>query len=225
MFQCSRPLAIASSLFNAIRHPADGSSVATLGELLGNTASTHLLLKMFTTEDGRKIMKERPFISANSINEKALNCARGSLGYEYFSFMSENNISADSRAPIRWMDSNDPRSYVILRYRQVHDFWHVLAGNIPISVVGELSLKWMEFFQTGLPMTLLAGGFAPMFLLDANSRSFVLNVAFPWAIRNAPPHASFLLGVYFEKYLHIQVSELRQKLGIIPFPIDRLPVS
>ena len=226
MLRCPRPLAIVSSLYNAVRHPTDGTHVADLGELLGGPASTSLLLKMFTSDqDGREIMKERPVISTEVMNKHTEGCPRGSLGYEYLAFMDRHQISADTRAPIRWMDPKDPRSYVLLRYRQVHDFWHVLAGNMPISIIGELSLKWMEFFQTGLPMTFLAGSFAPIFLLDAESRTFVWNVALPWAVRNAPPHAAFLLGIYFEKYMHIQIAELRQKWGIIPFPIDKFPNS
>jgi len=37
------------------------------------------------------------------------------------------------------------------RYREVHDFWHVLC-ELPPTVLGEITLKWLEAVQTGLPM-------------------------------------------------------------------------
>ena len=41
--------------------------------------------------------------------------------------MTSHGFLADERAQVRFVD--DPElAYVMLRYRQVHDFWHVLAG-------------------------------------------------------------------------------------------------
>ena len=42
-------------------------------------------------------------------------------------------------------------AYVMSRYREVHDFWHVLSG-LPPTELGEITLKWFEAVQTGLPM-------------------------------------------------------------------------
>ena len=38
--------------------------------------------------------------------------------------------------------------FVMKRYRQVHDFWHILCGVGP-SVLGEVAIKWFEMVQTG----------------------------------------------------------------------------
>ncbi len=37
----------------------------------------------------------------------------------------------------------------MLRYRQVHDFWHVLSG-MPTDVLSEIAVKWLEMVQTGI---------------------------------------------------------------------------
>ena len=42
------------------------------------------------------------------------------------------------------------------RYRQVHDFWHVLC-DLPPTVLGEVALKWFELKATGLPVCLFSG--------------------------------------------------------------------
>ena len=55
----------------------------------------------------------------------------------------------DERPNVRFVCDPDV-AYVLLRYRQVHDFWHVLC-DLPPTVLGELALKWFEWRQTGLP--------------------------------------------------------------------------
>ena len=55
-----------------------------------------------------------------------------------------------NRAPVKFVE-DDELAYVMLRYRQVHDFLHVLTG-VNTDVVGEIGLKWFEFFQTGLEL-------------------------------------------------------------------------
>lgn len=47
------------------------------------------------------------------------------------------------------------------RYRQVHDFWHVLSG-MPPTLLGEIAVKWLEFVQTGLPMNALSSFVGPL---------------------------------------------------------------
>ena len=40
-------------------------------------------------------------------------------------------------------------AYVIARYRQVHDFWHVLC-DLPPTVLGEIALKWFEWAEVSI---------------------------------------------------------------------------
>ena len=51
------------------------------------------------------------------------------------------------RPAVRFVDDLE-LAYVMARYRQVHDFWHVLSG-LETDVFGEIALKWFEFMQTG----------------------------------------------------------------------------
>jgi ubiquinone biosynthesis protein COQ4 len=71
----------------------------------------------------------------------------------------------------------------MLRYRQVHDFWHVLSG-LPPTVMGEIALKWLELGQTRLPMTMLSSVFGQL-RLRADERQLMRSVYIPWAMRNA----------------------------------------
>ena len=51
------------------------------------------------------------------------------------------------------------------RYREIHDFLHVLTG-LPPTVEGELALKSLEAVQTGLPMAALSAMAGPLSLRD-----------------------------------------------------------
>lgn len=67
--------------------------------------------------------------------------------------MDSHGYQASERTLVRYID--DPElAYVMQRYREVHDVWHVLF-ELPTTVLGEIGQKWLEMLQTGLPMTAL----------------------------------------------------------------------
>ncbi len=101
---------------------------------------------MAQTEEGRRILKKRPLLSSESLNLPALRRQEpSSLGGAYASFMDSHDFSPDERGLVSF-ETDEELAYVMTRYRQVHDFWHVLSG-LPTSVVGELALKCFEFVQ------------------------------------------------------------------------------
>lgn len=52
--------------------------------------------------------------------------------------------------PVRFMD--DPElAYVMTRYRECHDLVHTILA-MPTNMLGEVSVKWVEALNTGLPM-------------------------------------------------------------------------
>jgi ubiquinone biosynthesis protein COQ4 len=75
-------------------------------------------------------------------------CARapeGSFGSSYNSFMTQRGFQAAERPPVRFVDDTE-LAYVATRYRQVHDFWHVIF-DCHTSLLGETGLKALEFVQ------------------------------------------------------------------------------
>lgn len=62
----------------------------------------------------------------------------------------QQHVTPDSRMPVRFMD--DPElAYVMTRYRECHDLVHTILG-MPTNMLGEVSVKWVEALNTGLPM-------------------------------------------------------------------------
>lgn len=76
---------------------------------------------------------------------------------------------------------NEELAYVMQRYRQVHDFFHVITG-LGVSVEEELALKWFEWAQTSLPMTQLSSMVGPV-LLPWDARRRMLVDYIPWALQ------------------------------------------
>lgn len=115
--------------------------------------------------------------------------------------------------------------------RQNHDFFHAITG-LPPTVLGELGLKWLELFQTGLPVAALSCTVGSL-RLDRAERDILQNSYLPWAVqmqqqqqhRNAnfngddsssPP--PFLMNIYYEKEFDTPINELRRRLNLTPAP-------
>jgi len=112
----------------------------------------------------------------------------------------------------------DPElAYVMARYRQVHDFWHVLCG-LPPTVLGEVGLKWFEFAATGLPSTGLSGLLGPL-QLDAQDRRTLYASYVPWAMRAGKQAGAGILAYEYEAPHNLEktVQQVREELMVTKF--------
>lgn len=148
--------------------------------------------------------------------------------------MRKYSLDADERTPVTLVDDEE-LAYIMLRYRQVHDFWHVICG-LPPTLLGELALKWFELVQTGLPvslhaiisccviissrtvaqMTALSAVFGPI-RLSRKQRMKLATVYIPWAMREGR-QAKDLLSVHYESHINTPLDELRTILSVTPAP-------
>lgn len=103
------------------------------------------------------------------------------------------------------------------RYRECHDFYHVITG-FPVSMSGEIVVKWFETANTGLPMTALAALGGPIRLSSAGRRR-LLSTYVPWALRCGAT-AKPLIGVYWERLWEQDFKELKADLGVYDPPVQ-----
>ena len=89
---------------------------------------------------GIELLQRRPLISSDLIATREFKS--GTLGKAYKDYMQLHGFKADERPSVHFVDCPDV-AYIILRYRQIHDFWHVLCG-LPPTVLGEIALKCFE---------------------------------------------------------------------------------
>jgi len=188
--------------------------VATLGESTGMPALYSIRDKMNQHPIGRAILLEKPLITDESIRQANLGSLKeGTFGREYHEWMKQRAFKPSSRPTVHFVD-HPQLAYIILRYRQVHDFWHVLAG-LPTTVLSEVSLKALEFVQTGLPMCGLSSTVGVLGLRWSEKGLFFRRYL-PWAL-SCGNNCSFLLNVRYEDHFQQDLQSFRHQLNFQPF--------
>eukprot|EP00904_Undaria_pinnatifida_P000252 jgi/Undpi1/10227/HiC_scaffold_28.g12680.m1 len=226
---------------SALMAPERADMVATLGEVTGRSALERLYRTMLTDPEGREVLRARPVINGATVDLAALAALpNGTFGKGYSDFMEGNKFSPDSRSAVQFVDDPD-LAYVMRRYREVHDLWHVLSG-LPPTVEGELALKWFELIQTGLPVCALGAVFGPLALPSAEgrgngsgsstgakegghkyggggggrrggSREVLARTYVPWAIRAGRNTRRPLMCVWYERRWEQPLEAVRRELG------------
>ncbi|CAG9110510.1 unnamed protein product [Plutella xylostella] len=195
----------------ALLNPYRGDMIACLGEITGDDSLKYMRSRMLETPEGTDILKEKPRINSQSVSFSTLsNMPKNTLGRVYADFMCDNNITADSRLPVQFI--SDPElAYVMQRYREVHDLVHATLF-MKTSMLGEVTVKWVEGIQTKLPMC-ISGGIWGAARLQPKHRQLYLKYYLPWAIRTGA-NAQFLQGIYFEKRWDQDIDEFHKEMNI-----------
>ncbi|GAA5971002.1 hypothetical protein JCM8115_004769 [Rhodotorula mucilaginosa] len=192
--------------------------VAVLSETSSPAPSLRRLQSaMRSSPSGRAILRERPRITEQSINVEQLGqLAPGTFGKAYYDWLRRNKVTPDTRDPVRYID--DPElAYIMQRYRESHDFYHVLLG-FGVSLPAELVVKWFELANFGLPVAALSGIFGPLRIEDSDERKNLWRTYGPWALR-AGGKADCLISVYWEREWETPIAELRERLGVERPPV------
>ena len=115
--------------------PERADMVALLGEVTGGPALARLRGVMRGSAEGRAVLAQRPLVRGPLFDAQAMvrTMPLGSFGAAYGLYMSDHGFSADARTPVRFV-ADAELAYVMTRYREVHDFLHVLSG-LPTTVV------------------------------------------------------------------------------------------
>ena len=208
----------------AFADPTRADAVAALGEITGPVSleRMHRLMKQDAT--GRLILQERPLVSKATIPYEKLMAEAPdeyvddvnniTFGQAYGCFLKSHAFDPDERDQIKFIE-DETLAYIMLRYRQCHDFWHTLTG-LPPTVLGELGIKWLELFQTGLPIAALSSTVGSL-RLDPKERQVLLEQYLPWAMETSK-NGVFLMNVYYEKEFDTPLEELRNRLQLQPAP-------
>ena len=149
----------------------------------------------------------------------------GSLGREYACFMDRRGFSPESRDEVKrgYVNGGDEEVWLLQRYRDVHDVWHVLNG-MPTTLLGEIGQKWFEAVHTGLPVATMAALGGPARLKRRKDVQVVMTKLVPWAIR-CGRNAHDLLAIRYEDYLEEDLNELRKAWGISLPDVDFTALS
>lgn len=208
------------SATTAFADPTRADAVAALGEVTGHVALTNMYDCMMSDSTGQRILRDRPLVSKSTlpiddfIQQANDDSSPMTFGKAYGVFLKGHGFDPDERDAVQYI-ANPELAYIMLRYRQCHDYWHVLTG-LPPTVLGELGLKWLELLQTGLPVAALSATVGSL-RLDPEERQVLTNQYLPWAIRMSK-QSTYLLNVYYEEEFDTELEELRERLCIEQAP-------
>jgi ubiquinone biosynthesis protein COQ4 len=181
---------------------------------------------------GRRILIDRPLVDDVTVHraattasaatiavEQGVGGGRGggtiSFGQAYTAFLHKHSFDPNDRSSIKYL--HDPElAYVMTRYRQCHDYFHVLIG-LPPTVLGELGLKLLELMQTGLPLAALSAASATISgQLSPREKEVLWSIYLPWAVRvgRGTMKEHGLMCVYYEEEFDTELEELRKRMGI-----------
>lgn len=197
-----------ASIFDPHRH----DMIACLGETTGTTALENMLASMKATEEGQRILADKPRINTITVDMNYLrSLPEDSFGRSYVQFLDDNKVTPDSRMEVRFLE--DPQlAYVMTRYRECHDLVHTILG-MPTNMLGEVAVKWVEALNTGLPMCYGGAVFGAARLRPKQRKEYTSRYL-PWAIQNGKSIKP-LMTVYWEERWKQPISQLRAELGII----------
>ncbi|KAG9015157.1 Ubiquinone biosynthesis protein [Tulasnella sp. JGI-2019a] len=195
----------------ALRDPRRGDMIAALGETTAGSSLNYLRDAMLASAEGRRVLRERPNVNSATVDMDALRTLpEGSFGRAYVTWLEKCGVTPDTREPVHYID--DPElAYVMKRYRESHDFYHCIC-NLPVNVESELALKFFEFANFGIPMTLISGLFGHL-KLDTVKRERLFREYVPWAMR-CGGSAHPLITVYWEERWTQNVEEMKKEFGI-----------
>jgi len=202
---------ILKSAVDSVKDPEDAQHVSELGDLTNINSLKQIKTRMQATEEGKHILSQKPRITEESMDFSNLNSySENSLGYAYSKFMSRNDFSPNKRPVVKYIPDTD-LAYISQRYKETHDFYHVLL-NLDRRLIDEVAVKWFEAEHLRLSSSSLGGLFGSLTL--SRQEVFLLyNKLLPGIIHIARS-SKFLLGIYFEKRLKQDLSELRKELNI-----------
>jgi len=136
--------------------PSKTESVYDVEDGLRHRRATTLAVEFVKQDLGvAQIFAER-YLAEPPDLEQLGQLPEGSLGRVYADYLRDSGFEADF---YRSLEVEDDASYFLLRMRQTHDIWHLVAG-FNTDVPGELGLKAFELAQTRRPLSavLLSGG-------------------------------------------------------------------
>ena len=84
-------------------------------------------------------------------------------------------------------------------------------------MVGELGIKWLELFQTGLPMTALSATVGSL-RLDSRESKILHSYYLPWAMRTSRAMTQSLMNIYYEEEFATPLNRLREDMHLEPAP-------
>jgi ubiquinone biosynthesis protein COQ4 len=207
------------ALAAARRSPDDTESGVKLVMSLEGRSLERFFQRFVSDPAGAALGQERPSLFAVLNDREALaKLAPGSLGRAYLDWTEAEEITAAGLASTAegWFSEeglSEDRRFVMERYRDMHDLWHVLTGY-GRDLVGELALLTFSLVQVrhaGLALPVVFGYLSHVF--DPHRRRLLKD-----AWRRAR-RAAWLPVQDWERLVGCSLDQVREELRVGPPPV------
>jgi ubiquinone biosynthesis protein COQ4 len=215
------------ALRRLLRDKDDTAQVFEIMRAINGRATARNYRRLLATAEGGRLAYERVELAGRLMDAAWLDgLPAGSVGAAYRDFVRSERLSAQGLAEISRQGlakTEDPHPYAWFgrRTRDVHDFWHVLAGYGRDSL-GEACLVAFSYAQTkGLGWALIALG------VMSRSRRYGPQpyVRAIWEGYRRGRKARWLLGEDYERLAQEPLEAARRRLGLTqpPTVYDAIP--
>lgn len=195
-----------------LRDTAQTESVYDVEDGLRHTKATKLAVEYVKSKPNVAALFQERYLAPAVNLEDLLRLPTESLGYSYAIYIKDSGFDPNF---YRLLKVEDDISYFLLRMRQTHDIWHIVAG-FSTDVFGELGLKAFELAQTHRTMSavLIAGGLlSTLFKHPEDLDKLLEHIAIGYRLgAKAKP----FFAKKWEENWERPLLEWRQELGIEP---------
>ena len=186
------------------------------GEEISSVGRMEALLPMMrSTEEGRRILAERPRISTHTVDFAALRrLPPGRLGREFADHLARHRLDPDALTVTVTRGRTALHGYLLERVRQTHDIWHTLL-SLGVAGYEEVLVHAFQWPQLRMPYSALVVGFGTLKHVLGERRWAVMRHGLRSAMR-AGASAQPLLPVRWEARWDEPIDAIRARLGIVP---------
>ena len=123
-----RTLLTLGSGVGSILDPSRDDLISAFGDLTSPVVLPALRRRMLADPEGAQILAERPVINTKTLDLDLLAALpENAFGRRYVEYMRGYDYTPDARRPVLFVEDEE-LAYILLRYRQIHDFTHCLLG-------------------------------------------------------------------------------------------------
>ncbi len=134
-----------------------------LHNLMGCLSFRRLMLRMTGNTEGRAILAARPRVTHDTIKlNELLNLPKETFGYLYARHIINHGFDRVLEFPPQSPFENDSTAYCKMRWRETHDFRHVLTG-IPATFPDETIIAAFQYGNFRNSWSLLVCLIGPLF--------------------------------------------------------------
>lgn len=187
-----------------------GATLATVQDGLDIRAFVLLAQEMRQTEDGRWLLTHQPRVDTRSLDPARLaSLPDGTLGREAYRHLSQHGLLRDVEIPPSPFPLPADAVYAKTRWRETHDFRHVLTG-LGVSIRDEIVLQAFQLGQFHNRFAVFQMTFGPV-LAPCHPGALARDYLRAW---RAGRRAARLISVRWETLLDRPVEALRRDLGV-----------